>query len=47
MLADAEEKNLRLEELKKVSSEENLMWGGTVKGAAGERINDGPGKLRK
>lgn len=52
MLADAEEKKRRLEELKKGSSEEkqkaeNMLWGDTIKEASGERIKDDPAKLKK
>mmetsp|Transcript_16641 Transcript_16641/g.40595 ORF Transcript_16641/g.40595 Transcript_16641/m.40595 type:complete len:174 (-) Transcript_16641:96-617(-) len=52
LLADAEEKKHRLEELKKGTSEEkqkaeNMMWGDTIKEASGERVKDDPAKLRK
>eukprot|EP00980_Cylindrotheca_fusiformis_P013341 scaffold3399_cov117-Cylindrotheca_fusiformis.AAC.11 len=52
MLADAEEKKQRLEELKKGNEEEKekaekLVWGDTIKEAAGERVKDDPAKLRK
>lgn len=52
MLADAEAKKERLEELKKGDSEaklkaEKMMWGDTIKEATGERIKEDPAKLRK
>lgn len=52
MLADAEAKKQRLEELKKGSTEdkekaEKILWGDTIKEATGERVKDDPAKLRK
>lgn len=52
MLADAEEKKRRLEELKQGNEvekqkAEKMLWGDTIKEAAGERIKDDPAKLRK
>ena len=52
MLADAEEKKKRLEELKHGTDEdkqkaENIQWGDTIKEASGERVKDDPAKLRK
>ncbi len=52
LLADAEQKKQRLEELKKGSQEEktkarNIQWGDTLKEASGERVKDDPAKLRK
>lgn len=53
MLADAESKKQRLEELKKSSSDQdqlkaaNIEWGDAIKEASGERIKDDPAKLKK
>jgi hypothetical protein len=53
MLADAETKRERLEELKKSQKEEdktkaaNIAWGDTIKEAAGDRVKDDPAKLKK
>lgn len=52
LLADAEQKKQRLEELKRGNEEEkerarNIQWGDTLKEASGERIKDDPAKLRK
>ena len=52
MLADAEEKKRRLEELKHGTEEEkqkaqNIQWGDAIKEASGERVKDDPAKLRK
>ncbi|CAJ1936571.1 unnamed protein product [Cylindrotheca closterium] len=52
LLADAEAKKTRLEELKKGNTEEkqkaeNIVWGDTLKEATGERVKDDPAKLRK
>eukprot|EP00934_Nitzschia_sp_Nitz4_P003867 Nitzschia sp. Nitz4//scaffold133_size116822//96561//97772//NITZ4_003821-RA/size116822-processed-gene-0.40-mRNA-1//1//CDS//3329535438//3857//frame0 len=53
MLADAESKRQRLEELKQSQSEEdkqkaaNMEWGDTLKEASGERVKDDPTKLKK
>lgn len=53
MLADAEEKRQKLEELKQSSKEEdkqkaaNMQWGDAIKEASGERVKDDPAKLRK
>jgi DNA excision repair protein ERCC-4 len=53
MLADAEEKRQRLEELKLSTTEEdkqkakNIQWGDTIKEATGERVKDDPAKLKK
>lgn len=53
MLADAEEKRQRLEDLSKSKDEAdkqkaaNIAWGDTIKEAAGERVKDDPAKLRK
>ena len=52
LLADAEQKKQRLEELKRGSEEEkakarNIQWGDTLKEASGERVKDDPTKLRK
>lgn len=53
MLADAEEKKKKLEELKRSSDEgdkakhQQLVWSDALKEASGERIKDDPNKLRK
>lgn len=53
MLADAEAKRQRLEELKQSQKEEdkvkaaNLEWGDAIKEAAGDRVKDDPTKLKK
>lgn len=53
MLADAEEKRKKLEELKRSSDEgdkakhQQLVWSDALKEASGERIKDDPNKLRK
>jgi hypothetical protein len=52
LLADAEQKKQRLEELKRGNEEEklkakNIQWGDTLKEASGERVKDDPAKLRK
>merc|ERR1712100_480148 len=53
MLADAEEKRQKPEELKQSSKEEekqkaqNIQWGDAIKEASGERVKDDPAKLRK
>jgi len=52
LLADAEQKKQRLEELKRGNEEEkakakHLLWGDTLKEASGERVKDDPAKLRK
>jgi hypothetical protein len=53
MLADAEEKKQKLEELKRSSDEgdkakhQKLVWSDALKEASGERIKDDPNKLRK
>lgn len=53
MLADAEAKRQRLEELKQSQKEEdkvkaaNLEWGDAIKEASGDRVKDDPTKLKK
>lgn len=53
MLADAEAKRQRLEELKQSQKEEdkakaaNLEWGDAIKEASGDRVKDDPVKLKK
>ncbi len=53
MLADAESKKQRLEELKKSDRPEdkqkaaNIEWGDALKEATGERVKDDPAKLKK
>ncbi|KAL3939612.1 MAG: hypothetical protein SGARI_001306 [Bacillariaceae sp.] len=53
MLADAEAKKQRLEELKQSNAEEdkqkaaNMEWGDAIKEASGERVKDDPAKLKK
>jgi Surfeit locus protein 6 len=53
MLADAEEKKQKLEELKRSNDEgdkvkhQKLVWSDALKEASGERIKDDPNKLRK
>jgi hypothetical protein len=52
LLADAEDKKQRLEELKKGTEDDKekatkILWGDTIKEAAGDRIKDDPAKLRK
>jgi len=53
MLADAETKKQRLEELKKSSKETdkekaaNIEWGNAIKEATGERVKDDPAKIKK
>lgn len=52
LLADAEQKKIRLEELKKGNEEEKekalkMAWGDTLKEASGERVKDDPAKLKK
>lgn len=53
MLADAETKKQRLEELKKSSKESdktkaaNIEWGNAIKEATGERVKDDPAKIKK
>jgi len=53
MLADAEAKKERLEQLKKSSNEEDkakaesMQWGDVLKEAQGDRVKDDPAKLRK
>ena len=53
MLADAEAKRQKLEELKSSSKEEdkekaaNIQWGDLIKEASGERVKDDPAKLKK
>lgn len=53
MLADAESKRQRLEELKQSQKEEdkqkaaNIVWGDTIKEASGDRVKDDPTKLKK
>eukprot|EP00429_Kryptoperidinium_foliaceum_P081497 CAMPEP_0176233354 /NCGR_PEP_ID=MMETSP0121_2-20121125/25777_1 /TAXON_ID=160619 /ORGANISM="Kryptoperidinium foliaceum, Strain CCMP 1326" /LENGTH=385 /DNA_ID=CAMNT_0017572737 /DNA_START=41 /DNA_END=1194 /DNA_ORIENTATION=- len=53
MLADAEAKRERLEELKQSQKEEdkkkaaNIVWGDTIKEASGDRVKDDPAKLKK
>jgi hypothetical protein len=53
MLADAEAKRQKLEELKKSSKEEdkekaaNIQWGDLIKEASGDRVKDDPAKLKK
>eukprot|EP00429_Kryptoperidinium_foliaceum_P031547 CAMPEP_0176141614 /NCGR_PEP_ID=MMETSP0120_2-20121206/72014_1 /TAXON_ID=160619 /ORGANISM="Kryptoperidinium foliaceum, Strain CCMP 1326" /LENGTH=384 /DNA_ID=CAMNT_0017477761 /DNA_START=35 /DNA_END=1189 /DNA_ORIENTATION=+ len=53
MLADAEAKHQRLEELKKSQKEEdkqkaaNIEWGDAIKEASGDRVKDDPAKLKK
>ncbi|KAL3912982.1 MAG: hypothetical protein SGILL_006673 [Bacillariaceae sp.] len=53
MLADAEAKKQRLEELKHSTREEdkqkaaNMEWGDAIKEASGERVKDDPAKLKK
>jgi DNA excision repair protein ERCC-4 len=53
MLADAEAKKQRLEELKQSGTEEdkqkaaNMEWGNAIKEASGERVKDDPAKLKK
>jgi len=53
MLADAESKKQRLEELKKSDKAEdkekaaNIEWGDTLKEATGERVKDDPTKIKK
>lgn len=52
MLADAEAKKQRLEDLKRGSEEEkqqaaNIEWGDALKEASGERVKDDPAKLKK
>ena len=52
LLADAEQKKQRLEELKRGNEEEkqkaqHIMWGDTLKEASGDRVKDDPAKLRK
>jgi DNA excision repair protein ERCC-4 len=53
MLADAEAKKQRLEELKQSGTEEdkqkaaNMEWGNAIKEANGERVKDDPAKLKK
>lgn len=53
MLADAEAKRQRLEELKQSQKEEdkvkaaNLEWGDAIKEASGDRVKDDPAKLKK
>jgi DNA excision repair protein ERCC-4 len=52
LLADAEQKRQKLEELKKGSEEDKekalkMVWGDTLKEASGERVKDDPAKLKK
>jgi hypothetical protein len=53
MLADAESKKQRLEELKKSQKPEdkekaaNIAWGDVIKEATGERVKDDPSKIKK
>mmetsp|Transcript_6431 Transcript_6431/g.9472 ORF Transcript_6431/g.9472 Transcript_6431/m.9472 type:complete len:388 (-) Transcript_6431:1725-2888(-) len=53
MLADAEEKKKKLEELKRSESDadklkaEKMAWSDTLKEATGERIKDDPNKIKK
>lgn len=52
LLADAEQKKQRLDELKRGNEEEkkkakNIMWGDTLKEASGERVKDDPAKLKR
>jgi len=53
MLADAESKKQRLEELKKSNKPEdkekaaNIVWGDTIKEATGERVKDDPARIKK
>jgi hypothetical protein len=53
MLADAEEKRQRMEELKVSTTDEdkkkaaNMLWGDAIKEATGERVKDDPAKLKK
>mmetsp|Transcript_21104 Transcript_21104/g.37965 ORF Transcript_21104/g.37965 Transcript_21104/m.37965 type:complete len:398 (-) Transcript_21104:159-1352(-) len=52
MLADAEAKKKRLEELKQGNEEEkqkaaNMQWGDAIKEASGERVKDDPAKIKK
>jgi DNA excision repair protein ERCC-4 len=53
MLADAESKKQRLEELKKSHKPEdkekaaNIAWGDAIKEATGERVKDDPSKIKK
>jgi DNA excision repair protein ERCC-4 len=53
ILADAEAKKQRLEELKQSGTEEdkqkaaNMEWGNAIKEASGERVKDDPAKLKK
>jgi hypothetical protein len=52
MLADAEAKKQRLEELKRGNEAEkqkaaNMEWGDAIKEASGERVKDDPAKLKK
>lgn len=52
MLADAEAKKQRLEDLKRGNETEkekaaNLEWGDAIKEASGERVKDDPNKLKK
>ena len=53
LLADAERKKERLEELKKSDKQEDkdkiskIQWGNIIKEATGERVKDDPAKIRK
>jgi len=53
LLADAENKKQRLEELKKSGKQEdkkkaaNIEWGNMIKEATGERVKDDPAKIKK
>merc|ERR1711935_887864 len=53
MLADAESKKQRLEDLKKSNKPEdkekasNIEWGNAIKEATGERVKDDPAKIKK
>ena len=53
LLADAESKKQRLEELKKSGKAEdkekadNIVWGNVIKEATGERVKDDPAKIKK
>jgi hypothetical protein len=53
MLADAEEKRQRVQDLKQSTDEQdkikaaNIQWGDVIKEASGERVKDDPAKLKK